>query len=133
MCDLVVEVDELCKRLAHDELGSCLHGLLDTLDIVNVLEEFARCLVVAAYDVAGTGFALVSQCEHCVCNVSYVNESTSAALRRDGTVIKITVEDLVNLIILGIAGADDECRKHHYGIESVECNLLHDISCCLSL
>ena len=44
--DLVVEVYELCKRLAHDELRSCLYGCIVALDLVNVLKELAGCLIV---------------------------------------------------------------------------------------
>ena len=91
VCDLVVEVNELCKRLAHDELGCCLNRSIVAADLVNVLEELAARLIVACYDVAGAGLALVSQSKHCICNVSDVYECTAALLRRDRAVIKIAV------------------------------------------
>ena len=47
MRDLIVEVNELSQRLAHDELGCCLDGCVVALDLINVLEELAAGLVVA--------------------------------------------------------------------------------------
>ena len=47
MRDLVVEINELSQRLAHDELGCCLDGCIVALDLINVLEELAAGLVVA--------------------------------------------------------------------------------------
>ena len=120
VCDLVVEVNELGEGLAHDELGCCLNRSIVTADLVNVLEEFAAGLVVAGYDVACAGLALVSQSKHCICNVSNVYECTAALLRRDGTVVKIAVQDLVDLVVFGITWTDDERRENHYGIKSVE-------------
>ena len=133
MRDLVIEVDELGKRLAHDEVGSSLYRSFDSLDVVYVLEELAACLVVAAYDVAGTGIAFFSQGDHGTCNVSNVYECASAALKRCRAVLKIAVQDFVYLIVFGISGTDYKCREHHYGIEPVECDLLHYVSSRLSL
>ena len=133
MCDLIVEVNELSQGLAHDELGCSLYRCIVAADLVNILEELTGGLIVACYDVACAGLALICQSEHCVCNVSYVDECTAALLRRDGSVIKITVQDLVDLIVFGITGSDNECRKDHYRIKSVKRYLLHDISSCFRL
>ena len=89
--DLVVEIDELDERLAHDELGCRLYRSIDTLDVVDVLEELTAGLVLTADDVARAGFALVCQSEHRVRNVSYVYECAAAFLRRSRAVIDETV------------------------------------------
>ena len=52
----------------------------------------------------------------------------TAFLRGTCAVLQIACDDLIDLIVLRIAGTDDESRKYHYGIESVKGNALHDVS-----